>query len=294
MLPWGFETNTVAYRKDVFSKLGVKPAETFDELIDLAAAVKRKAPGAGFEKMYGVAVRGSKEWATIHPGFMTMYSRLGLKDFEVEGGKLIPKMNTPEAVEFTDKWAKMVRDSGPAGWTSYTWYQASSDLGAGKAAMLFDADIAAYFQNQDTPAAGKLAWHPGPKGPDGNLATNMWIWSLAMNANSKNKEAAWWFLQWATSKKHLQYAATKQQHIDAVRQSVATSGAYKDRLATATNFVETFEQVIEDTKIQFTPQKNFFDATTSWAAALQQIYGGADAKSTLDKLATTLEGRVNA
>ncbi|MGH3730484.1 MAG: ABC transporter substrate-binding protein [Micromonosporaceae bacterium] len=289
MLPWGFETNTVAYRKDVFDKLGVKPAETFDDLIELSSTLKKKAGN----DMYGIAVRGSKEWATIHPGFMTMYSRLGLKDFDVDGGKLVPKMNSPEAVEFTDKWAKMVRDSGPKGWTSYTWYQASSDLGAGKAAMLFDADIAAYFQNADTPAAGKIAWHPGPKGNDGSLATNMWIWSLAMNANSKNKGPAWWFLQWATSKEHLQYAATKQQHIDAVRQSVATSSAYKDRLGTATNFIETFEAVIEDTKIQFTPQKNFFDATTSWAAALQQIYGGSDAKSTLDKLASDLEGRVN-
>ncbi|MGH3648290.1 MAG: ABC transporter substrate-binding protein, partial [Micromonosporaceae bacterium] len=166
MLPWGFETNTVAYRKDVFDKLGVKPAESFDELIDLAATLKQKAKGAGFGNMYGISVRGSKEWATIHPGFMTMYSRLGLKDFDVEGDKLVPRMNSAEAVDFTDKWAKMVRDSGPKGWTSYTWYQASSDLGAGKAAMLFDADIASYFQNVDTPAAGKLAWHPGPKGND--------------------------------------------------------------------------------------------------------------------------------
>jgi multiple sugar transport system substrate-binding protein len=293
MLPWGFETNTVCYRKDVFDRLGLRPAESFDELIDLAATIKRKASSAGFGKMYGISVRGSKEWATIHPGFMTMYSRLGLKDFEVQGKKLIPRMNTPEAVDFTSKWAGMVRDSGPAGWTGYTWYDASRDLGESRAAMLFDADIAAYFQNQDTLAAGKLAWHPGPKGPDGSLATNMWIWSLGMNSASNNKAATWWFLQWATSKEHLRYAATRQQHIDAVRQSVAASGAYQDRLAQATGFVETFQAVIDDTKIQFTPQRNFFDATTSWAGALQQVYGGADPKSTLDKLASALEGRVN-
>lgn len=293
MLPWGFETNTVCYRKDVFDKLGLRPAESFDDLIDIAATIKRKASGAGFGDMYGIAVRGSKEWATIHPGFMTMYSRLGLKDFELVDGKLIPRMNSEQAVDFTGKWARMVRDSGPSGWTSYTWYQASSDLGAGKAGMLFDADIAAYFQNSDTPAAGKLAWHPGPKGPDGSLATNMWIWSLGMNAASKNKEAAWHLLQWATSKKHLAYAATQQQHIDTVRQSVASSGEYKQRLGGNTGFLETFETVIDQTKIQFTPQANFFDATTSWAAALQEIYGGADAKSTLDRLAHDLEGRVN-
>ncbi|MQA03718.1 MAG: extracellular solute-binding protein [Streptosporangiales bacterium] len=294
MLPWGFETNTVCYRKDVFDKLKVEPAATFDDLIELASTVAKKAPGAGFDGMYGISVRGTKEWATIHPGFMTMYARMGLKDFEVDGGELVAKVNTPEAVEFTDKWAKMVRDSGPKGWTSYTWYTASSDLGAGKAAMLFDADIAAYFQNEDTPAAGKLAWHPGPKGPDGSLATNMWIWSLAMNSSSKNKGPAWWFLQWATSKEHLLWAGTKAQHIDAVRKSVAESGGYRKRLSAATDFIDTFDQVIDQTKIQFTPQKNFFDATTSWAGALQQIYGGADAKSTLDKLAGSLDERVNA
>ncbi|SNR59560.1 carbohydrate ABC transporter substrate-binding protein, CUT1 family [Haloechinothrix alba] len=293
MLPWGFETNTVAYRKDVFDKLGLRPAETFDELIEVAAAITEKAPAAGFGDMYGIAVRGSKEWATIHPGFMTMYSRMGLTDFDFSGGELVPKMNSPEAVEFTDKWARMVRDSGPSGWTSYTWYQASSDLGAGKAGMLFDADIASYFQNTDTAAEGKIAWYPGPKGPDGSLDTNMWIWSLGMNGASENKEAAWWFLQWATSKEHLQFAATEKQHIDAVRQSVADSGEYKDMLSKHTGFIETFEEVMPHTEIQFTPQTSFFDATTSWAAALQQIYGGDDAASTLDRLASDLDRTVN-
>ena len=293
MLPWGFESNVVCYRKDVFDALGLTPAESFDELVDLADTINTEAAGAGFDDMYGIAVRGSKEWATIHPGFMSMYSRLGLTDFDVTDGRLIPRMNSPEAVAFTEQWAQMIRDSGPSGWTSYTWYQASSDLGAGKAGMLFDADTASYFQNVDTAAAGQLAWHPGPAGNDGSLATNMWIWSLAMNSASKNKEAAWWFLQWAESKEHLQYAATEGQHIDAVRKSVATSAEYKDKLADATGFLETFETVIDHTEIQFTPQKNFFDATTSWAAALQNIYNGDDAQATLDELAGSLETRVN-
>lgn len=293
MLPWGFETNTICYRKDVFKKLGLRPAQSFDELIDQAATIKKKASGAGFGKMYGIALRGDKEWATIHPGFMSMYSREGLHDFKVDGGKLVPEMNTPQAVDFQSKWAKMARTGGPPGWTSYTWYTASSDLGAGKAAMLFDADIAAYFQDTGTPAAGKLAWYPGPKGSDGSLATNMWIWSLAMNSASKTKPAAWLLLQWATSKEHLLWGATKMQHINSVRKSVAESSAYRDRLAKATNFIETFDTIIDQTKIQFTPQKNFFDATTSWAGALQQIYGGSDAKKTLDSLASQLEQSVN-
>lgn len=288
-LPWGFETNAVAYQSDVFDKLGLKPAETLDELVELAAALNDKAEG-----MYGIAVRGTRSWATIHPGFMTQYSRMGAKDFEVEGDKLVPAMNSPTSVEFHDKWMGMVRDSGPPNWSQYTWYQVSSDLGARKAAMIFDADIASYFQNQpgSTPAAGKVAWHPGPKGPDGSLATNLWVWSLGMNAKSENKSAAWLFLQWATGKEHLRKAALEANHVDPVRRSIAEDPAFKDVMARNEGYIDTFNQLIDSTGIQFTPQPKFFDATTSWAATLQEIYRGEDAKGALESLASDLESKV--
>ncbi|MGW1406170.1 ABC transporter substrate-binding protein [Streptomyces sp. NPDC002403] len=293
-LPWGWETNVVAYNTEVFRKLGLKPAETFDELREVAGAITRRAPGAGFDGMYGVAVRGSRSWATIHPGFMTMYARNGLKDFTVEGGKVKPAMNSPEAIAFTRDWAEMVRKGGPPSWTSYTWYQCSSDLGAKKAGMLFDADTAAYFQavKGASPASGKIAFHPGPKGPGGSLATNMWIWSLGMNARSREKSAAWLFLQWATGKEHLRKGAIEHNHIDPVRKSVGQDAAYKDKMRAVPGFIETFETVVDRTRIQFTPQEQFFDATTSWAAALQEIYGGKNASSVLNGLAGDLASKV--
>ena len=288
-LPWGFETNAIAYRSDVFNKLGLKPAETLDELVELAAVLSEKADG-----MYGIAVRGTRSWATIHPGFMTQYSRMGENDYTVEGNNLTPAMNTPTSVDFHDKWMGMVKDSGPPNWTQYTWYQVGSDLGAQKAAMIFDADINSYFQNQpgSTPAAGKIAWHPGPKGPDGSLATNLWVWSLGMNAKSQNKSAAWLFLQWATGKEHLRKAALEANHVDPVRSSIAEDTAFKDVMARNENYIDTFNQLIDSTEIQFTPQPKFFDTTTSWAATLQEIYRGADAKATLDSLASDLKSKV--
>ncbi|QHY95499.1 putative ABC transporter-binding protein precursor [Streptomyces sp. S4.7] len=293
-LPWGWEANVVAYNTEVFNKLGLRPAESFDELRELAGTIKRKAPGAGFDGMYGVAVRGSRSWATIHPGFMTMFSRYKLKDFTVDGESLKPAMNSPEAITFTRDWADMVKKGGPPSWTSYTWYQCSSDLGAKKAGMLFDADTAAYFQavKGASPAAGKIAFHPGPKGPDGSLATNMWIWSLGMNAKSKKKSAAWLFLQWATGKEHLRKGAIEYNHIDPVRKSVSDDPAYRDKMSELAGFIETFEAVQDQTRIQFTPQEQFFDATTSWASALQEIYGGKSAGPVLNGLADDLASKV--
>ena len=146
-LPWGFETNTVMYNTEIFDALGVKPAETFDELVELARTINEEAPGAGFPDTYGIGARGARQWATIHPGFMTQYSREGGKDFELQGDVLVPVMNSDVAVAFTDKWAAMLRDAGPPNWTNYYWYEVGTDLGAGKAAMIYDADILGYFNN---------------------------------------------------------------------------------------------------------------------------------------------------
>jgi multiple sugar transport system substrate-binding protein len=293
-LPWGFETNTIMYNSEVFEELGVQPAETMDELVELAARLKADAPGAGFPDMYGIATRGSRQWATIHPGFMTQYSREGGKDFELQGDALVPVMNSDVSVAFHEKWAAMMRDSGPANWTNYFWYEVGTDLGAGKAAMIYDADILGYFQNQPggSSIAGKVAWHPGPTGPDGSLLTNQWIWSLGMNAKSQQKQAAWLFLQWATGKEHLTYAALEGNMVDPVRASIVENGDFQEKMAGNQNYLETFNTIIEDTGILFTPQPAFFDATTLWAGALQEIYGGADAKETLDGLVEEIQASV--
>ena len=77
-------------------------------------------------------------------------------------------MNSECAVKFTEQWVDMVKSAGPQAWTTYTWYQAGSDFGAGKAAMLFDADILGYFQNQKGTGAdnvvGNIGWAAGRSG----------------------------------------------------------------------------------------------------------------------------------
>ena len=137
--------------------------------------------------------------------------------------------------------------------------------------------------------AGKLAWHPGPKGPDGSLLTNQWIWSLGMNAKSQNKLAAWLFLQWATGKDHLTMAAIDGNMVNPVRASVVENPQFQEKMNSNLNYLDTFNAIIQDTKILFTPQPAFFDATTLWAGALQEIYGGAPAKETLDALVEEIQ-----
>jgi multiple sugar transport system substrate-binding protein len=71
-------------------------------------------------------------------------------------------------------------------------------------------------------------------------------------------------------------------------------GAFKQTLGAFPGYLDTFEKVVDSTKIQFTPQKNFFKTTEDWAVALQDIYAGADAQSRLDELAKASTTAVNA
>jgi multiple sugar transport system substrate-binding protein len=284
-IPWGFEANALMYREDLFEKHSLEVPTTLDGLVDTAKQLAELEP-----EMAGIVVRGSLNWATIHPGFMTMYSSYGCVDYDEN---MVPQMNSACAVEVTEKWVDMIRSAGPEAWTTYTWYQAGSDFGAGKAAMLFDADILGYFQNQEGTAAegvlGNVAWAPGPLGPDGSLRTNIWIWSLAMNAGSKNKDAAWYFMQWATGKEFLTTGAVDYAMVNPVRQSIWENEDFQAKMAEQTNYLETFNTIMSnDAKIQFTPQPLFFETTTEWAQALQDIYAGADTQQRLDELVESL------
>lgn len=283
-LPWGFETNTMIYRKDIFDKHGLTPPKDLPELLELCAKLKELEPD-----MYPIAVRGTRSWATIHPGFLSAFNGYGAKDYDPFPK---PAMNSPKAVEMTKMWVDMVKQYGPTAWTSYIWYEVGSDLGQGRACMIYDADILGYFQNQEgaTPVSGKLAWAPGPGAVGADPAPNMWIWSLGMNASSKTLDAAWYFMQWATGKDFLLKAVRGNfSLVDPVRKSVWADPDFQKKLEDFTDYYSTFQTIIDNCKVYFTPQPLFFETTTEWAATLHEIYNGDDAQEALDKLVKKLE-----
>ena len=71
-IPWGFELNSTTYNRQMYDKVGVKPANNLPELMETAAKLTKDLGGP-----YGIGVRGSRSWATIHPGFLSGYSNYG-------------------------------------------------------------------------------------------------------------------------------------------------------------------------------------------------------------------------
>ena len=290
-IPWGYEQNNLTYNVDMLANAGVAVPTNLDELVEAAAAAQ-----AGNEGIYGIGVRGSRSWATIHPGFLSGYANYGQTDLNVgDDGKLSAAMNTDVSKEFHAKWVKMIQDSGASNWSTHTWYQVGIDLGAGKSAMIYDADILGYFQNGGTAMAGNLAYAPFAANPAADAPTpNIWIWSLAMSTFSQNKDAAWYFLQWASGPEHGLFGARQMDFVNPVRKSVWADELFRERIKTSyPGYVEMHDVSAPGASIKFTPQPLFFDLTTEWAATLQKMVAGdLPVDEGLDQLAESVNGQL--
>ena len=225
-LPWGFELNSIAYNKRMFAQAKVDPPKNLPDLIEKAVKLQTDIPG-----IYGIGVRGSRSWATIHPGYLSGLTSYGGSDFTVENGKLKSGVNSPQCKAFTKLWIEMIQKAGPKNWTNFTWYEVGNGLGAGASAMIFDADILGFFQQKGTKEAGNIGYEGFAANPDKKEPTpNVWIWSLAINTASNNKGAAWLLLQWAAASQQCLFGATKADLVDPVRQSVWDDKGFQDRL----------------------------------------------------------------
>jgi len=289
-LPLGFELNSISYNTRMFKQAGIEPPTNLPDLIEKAVKVQTDVKG-----IYGIGARGSRSWATIHPGYLSGLVSYGGTDFTVQNGKLKAAMNSPQAKAFTKLWIEMLQKAGPKNWTNYTWYEVGNDLGAGASAMIFDADILGFFQQTDAKEKGNLSFHGFAANPEKKDPTpNVWIWSLAMSAFSANKAAAWLFMQWALSAEQCAFGATKAKLVDPVRQSVWDNKEFQDRLkASYAGYLEQYQASAAGSKIYFTPQPLFFNLTTDWAAALQKMYSKEiPVDEGLDKLAENVQGQL--
>ena len=91
-----------------------------------------------------------------------------------------------------------------------------------------------------------------------------------MNSTSKNKKAAWLFMQYFTGPEFTLWAALNAKTVDPARQSVWDNQEFKDKIAKVPGYYDTFTKTIPKTAIQFTPQPYFIQSTTEWAATLAE------------------------
>ena len=260
-LPFGFETSILIYRKDIFDKYGLNVPTTLDELLEVSKQLKDLDPDHA-----AIAMPQDSSWEMIHSGFMNLYSGHGCVDFD---DSMTPQMNSPCAIEVTKVWLELIK-------MYESKDQMLEDFNQGKIKMMITDTSLDLGNAIATPIFDGQHTHIG-------------IESLAMNARSKHKDAAWLFMQWATGKDFLSDAAINYKVLNPVRASIWKKPDFQETIKRYPNYLETFNTLITgDMKVQFSPQPLFFETTTQWAQALQDIYAGADIQQRLDELASSI------
>lgn len=184
------ERHIVYYRADVLAEAGIEPPGTLEELRAAAAAVHD--PDNDF---YGISMRGQRSAAVSQlSSFLFSYGT----DFAIDGQATV---GSPEAIEAYQLYGGLLRDYGPPGSTNMTWIEASAIFAQGNAAFYVDADSQAYvFLDPEKSAVAEVFdYAPFPSGPAGARPYNITPWAIGINSASTNVDAAWQFIEWATS-----------------------------------------------------------------------------------------------
>lgn len=174
------------YRTDIYEKLGLKPATTWDEWYSNAKAVQDSGAGG---QLIGFGPNVSWWWMTLVWSF---------------GGKLYddnlnPTVNSPEAIAAVDYMKKLLAVSPKGAITANGDEVTSKFLGEEIGAML---NYSGYYGMALDPAinkhAGKFATAPMPKGASD--ITHLAGWNIGIPADAKNPDAAWAFLEFVLGK----------------------------------------------------------------------------------------------
>jgi ABC-type glycerol-3-phosphate transport system substrate-binding protein len=197
-LPFTSETTLLFYRRDLLAEAGIQPPDTFAELAEAARKLHRPP------RVAGIGLRGARGQGMnvyVWTGFLRGFGGDFFERFPAPDGELRPALRSPAAVDATSLYAALLRDSGPRGAANWTWLETLSGMLEGRVAMCIDASNfgPAVDDPKKSATAGKWGVAPVPRGPGGRYPS-IYTHTLAINAASRHKRAAWLLLQFATSR----------------------------------------------------------------------------------------------
>ncbi|WP_255666864.1 ABC transporter substrate-binding protein [Buttiauxella sp. W03-F01] len=207
-----------ASRFDLVTQAGLKYPDTTDDLINVFQAVNKKERVAAYvtDSHYG--------WT-----FIPYLQAFGGNVFRNPPDDLFPTLDTPEAIAAADYFARLIREFGPNGGLTYTADQSTQALKLGR--VNFSDSSQAYLAQLGDPASSRtlktVNFGQLVQGPAGRFP-GMAVHALGIPTGSKNKEAAWAFIQWALSKQTTQ-RAVQAGYGSPTRRSDIDSQAYRSK-----------------------------------------------------------------
>lgn len=198
-MPITAEVQVLYYWKNILSKYGLPVPTTFDQLLATAKEIKQRAGIAG------IGNRGQRGSASNPWPWMGYEASFGGRIFDPSGK---PVLNSAANIKALDFYAELLREAGPIGAANMSWSDVEQDFEAKKVAMWTDSSD---FYGSITSAVSdpkNVGMVMFPRLGSQNPTPNSWFWLLGMNRKSTVKDAAWLFLEWATSPETVAKTAT--------------------------------------------------------------------------------------
>ncbi|MFN8524012.1 MAG: sugar ABC transporter substrate-binding protein [Chloroflexota bacterium] len=185
------EDRMLSYRKDLLDAAGLKVPTTVDEMTAAAEKLTIKD-----KNQFGFTQRNRNSGSAAYDWYGWLYSYGGIafdKDYKTQ-------LTSPEAKAALEAFMRIDKFTPPNSNRSYG--EIVKELQTGVAVMANDVTIITpLLEGKDSQFGGKFGYAVAPAGPKGpRPMTSAHL--LAISSLSKQKEAAWEFVQWMTSKEN--------------------------------------------------------------------------------------------
>jgi len=189
-LPWFGAVYMLYYRTDLLKQAGVAVPKTWEEYASAAATLKKKL------SMPGTTLIGKRDDPLLDEFWSVAWSygaSITTPDLKTS------LVNSPKALQAFTVWKKVLA-SAPQDALAADWPAAAATFSAGKSAMMLNfSDTSDSLIAPGSKVAGKVGFAAIPSGPTGKSTPNLGGWGLGVSAKSKNVQAAFDFIAWATS-----------------------------------------------------------------------------------------------
>jgi sorbitol/mannitol transport system substrate-binding protein len=207
-VPFYGESSMLYYRKDLLKAAGLTMPlhPTWEQVAAIAAKLKNPSKGVA-----GICLRGQDGWGENLAALDTVINTAGGSWFN---DKWQPQLNSAKDTAAINFYVNLVKSDGESGASNDGFTECETAYGQGKAAMWYDATVAAGLVSTTYPkvaAQTGYAYAPtgSPTGTAGVPSGWLYTWSLSIPKGVSNEAATLKYIEWATGKQYIAYSGPK-------------------------------------------------------------------------------------